>query len=151
MDLMWFWLKQTKCLPCTVNCPNFGLSAVNGKAVCLAGVNHVSYRVRSRGFSSLVDDRRAACWCQVHALRHNHNPTTLAWWTPVNTVKTSGGMICALICFVAIFPFFIRLHPFEQDHRCRPTLAQTATIWRDSCPYYFIYLIGFINSTVKVV
>ena len=29
---------------------------VNGQSICLASVNHMSYHVRSRGFSSVVDD-----------------------------------------------------------------------------------------------
>ena len=58
---------------------------VNEKSICLASVNNVSYRVGSRGFSSLIDNgwRGGPCVGAKHIatqifLDSRHNPTALA-------------------------------------------------------------------------
>ena len=72
----------------------------NGKYICPASVNHVSYRldlVVSLNWSKVA--RRAT----RTSLDSPHNPTDLALLTPVDIVQTSGCIICALACLVATF------------------------------------------------
>ena len=86
---------------------------VNVKSICPASVNHVSYRVRSRGFSLAGRLLQAAQIATQTFLDSRHNPTALA--SPVDIVQTSGCMM-ALVCLVATF---------NQSVLLRYTLAQT--------------------------
>ena len=87
---------------------------VNGKSIYPASVNHVSYRdVVVSLYCSTIGPRVGAKYAyrQLPFLDSRHNPTTRAWWTPVDIVQTSDSMTCASICLVAILPFlFIRDH-----------------------------------------
>ena len=51
---------------------------VNVKSICPASVNHVSYRVRSRGFSLAGRPLQAAQIATQTFLDSRHNPTGLA-------------------------------------------------------------------------
>ena len=51
---------------------------VNVKSICPASVNHVSYRVRSRGFSLAGRPLQAAQIATQTFLDSRHNPTALA-------------------------------------------------------------------------
>ena len=93
---------------------------VNVKSICPASVNHVSYRVTSHGLR--LDGRRGT-W----ATQSPHNPTALAWLTPVDIVQTSDCIICALVCLVATF--VSPKGPFERV-LLRYTLAQTSVLAR---------------------
>ena len=75
---------------------------VNVKSICPASVNHVSYRVRSRGFSLAGRPLQAAQIATQTFLDSRHNPTALAQLTPVDIVQTSGCMI-ALVSLIATF------------------------------------------------
>ena len=125
---------------------------VNEKSICPAGVNHVRYRVRSRGFSSLVNDRRAACWrsCATQTfLDSRHNPTASP--RMVNT-----GRHCPNIRWHDLRPRLSRSYfPFllYPSASIRPSSSSLYSGANPSylTPCYHIHVLGLINSTVKVV